>query len=150
MEDFVDIKGFPKCKINRLGECIGSSGRKLKPSITDDGYYRVKLYTNGIEKSHYIHRLVALTFIPNPLGLETINHKDENKTNNCVDNLEWLSRADNTNRRSVVVNSKNYSKSKYGWVVFYGFEGKQTCKNFNDEDDAAFYASLLKAIYPRF
>lgn len=42
-----------------------------------------------------VHRAVALTFIPNPSGFAEVNHKDENKHNNCVDNLEWISKQDN-------------------------------------------------------
>ncbi len=54
------------------------------------GYLRILLYDGKGRKSwHLIHRLVANAFIPNPEKLEQVNHKDEIKTNNCVDNLEW-------------------------------------------------------------
>lgn len=55
------------------------------------GYYGVMLYKDKKHKHAYIHRLVAETFIPNPNNFETVNHKDENKTNNHVSNLEWCS-----------------------------------------------------------
>ena len=61
------------------------------------GYSAVRLYLNGKDYQLYIHRIVAKTFIPNPLNLPEVNHKDENAKNNCVDNLEWCSRKYNAN-----------------------------------------------------
>lgn len=61
----------------------------LKPNITHKGYLTVKLYNGNKAKSVVIHRLVAKAFIPNPYNLPQVNHIDENKTNNCVENLEW-------------------------------------------------------------
>lgn len=54
-----------------------------------DGYLTVKLSKNNIGKRVRVHRLVAETYIPNPDSLLEVNHKDEDKTNNCVSNLEW-------------------------------------------------------------
>lgn len=63
------------------------------------GYKLVSLKVDGARKwkKAYVHRLVALAFIPNPLGLPEINHKDEDKSNNVVSNLEWSSRIENVN-----------------------------------------------------
>lgn len=72
-------------------------GKDCKKILTEDGYYKAGLSKNGVEKRHFIHRLVALHFIENPNNLECVNHKDENKINNCVDNLEWCSREYNNN-----------------------------------------------------
>lgn len=60
-----------------------------------NGYLFVSLCKEGKAKHIFVHRLVAEAFVPNPLGLETVNHKDEDKTNNQVSNLEWLTRGDN-------------------------------------------------------
>lgn len=66
------------------------SGKILKPfSDGRKGYLKVDLYKDGIRKTYRIHRLVAEAFIPNPLNLSQVNHIDENKINNNVDNLEW-------------------------------------------------------------
>lgn len=67
----------------------------LKPKNNGCGYFQVGLYKDGHAKQLFVHRLVAEAFIPNPNNLDTINHKDEVKTNNAASNLEWLSRADN-------------------------------------------------------
>lgn len=61
-----------------------------------DGYKVVKLCKQG-EKAYKVHRLVAEAFIPNPNNLPIINHKDETRTNNCVDNLEWCDNFYNCN-----------------------------------------------------
>lgn len=70
---------------------------KMSVQLSYDGYPTVKLCKNGICKRHRVHRLVAETFIPNPKNLETVNHINEIKTDNRVENLEWLSDRDNRN-----------------------------------------------------
>lgn len=70
----------------------------LKPeNSTHGGYLRVHLCKDGKTRNLRVHRLVAEAFLPNPNNLETVNHKDEVKTNNVVDNLEWMSQKDNNN-----------------------------------------------------
>lgn len=61
----------------------------MKPIKNRVGYLSVELHNKGYSKRYLIHRLVAQAFIPNKDNLPEINHIDENKTNNCVDNLEW-------------------------------------------------------------
>lgn len=66
--------------------------QNLKPITDKDGYLMVHLTAkNGKRKHEFIHRLVALAFLDNSIGYPVVNHKDENKVNNCVDNLEWCS-----------------------------------------------------------
>lgn len=67
----------------------------LKPMVSNTGYERVDLFKKRVRKQFSVHRLVALTFIDNPDGKPYVNHKDENKTNNSVDNLEWVSHVEN-------------------------------------------------------
>ena len=71
--------------------------RILKPGGDTHGYLQVCLCKDGHVKKFKVHRLVAESFIQNPNNLETINHKDEVKTNNTVSNLEWMSQKDNIN-----------------------------------------------------
>ena len=91
--------------------------RILKGSDSGNGYIIVTLTVHGVAKKHYVHRLVALTFIPNPNNLPQVNHKDENKTNNSVDNLEWCTAKYNTNygnrnRKIAQANRKNFEPPK--------------------------------------
>ena len=71
--------------------------RILKPLRITCGYLQVQLWKNGKQKMYLIHRLVAQAFIPNPDNLPEVNHKDEDKENNSVKNLEWCDRKYNIN-----------------------------------------------------
>ena len=68
-----------------------NTGKILKPRKQHKGYLVVNLSINGKIKTYTIHRLVANLFIPNPQNLPQVNHKDLNKENNYVENLEWCS-----------------------------------------------------------
>lgn len=67
----------------------------LKPQENTSGYLQVQLYKNKSKKQFYVHRLVAIMFIPNPNNLQEINHINENKHDNRLENLEWISRKAN-------------------------------------------------------
>lgn len=70
-------------------------GKQLSICEDDKGYYRVLLAVAGKHRSCQIHRLVAEAFLPNPEQLKEVNHKDENPSNNHVDNLEWCTKVYN-------------------------------------------------------
>ena len=72
-------------------------GKVLSPGKTPNGYLVVVLSCNEKQKTITVHRLVAQAFIPNPDNLLEVNHKDEDKTNNSVDNLEWCDHSYNNN-----------------------------------------------------
>lgn len=82
--------------VNQNGD-IYSAKKKIirKPVLGNNGYYHVMLKSNGIRKSFMVHRIVAMAFIANPDNKKTVNHKDGNKLNNNVSNLEWCSLQDN-------------------------------------------------------
>lgn len=63
----------------------------------NDAYLRVTLIKGGVRRLYAVHRLVAEAFIPNPRGCPEVNHIDENKHNNCVENLEWVTKKENAN-----------------------------------------------------
>ena len=69
----------------------------LKPGRDKDGYLLVILSKNGERNTYRVHRLVAQAFLPNPNDLPQINHKDEVKTNNSVQNIEWCDQKYNHN-----------------------------------------------------
>ena len=71
--------------------------RILIPGTNRLGYMYVCLYHDNMKKTVKLHRLVANAFISNPYNLPEVNHKDENKKNNCVENLEWITHIDNCN-----------------------------------------------------
>ena len=96
MKDIKDYEGL--YAVTEDGQ-VWSYKRKifLKPSKRR-GYLGVHLYKNGAQENKYIHRLVLETYSPceNMKDLQ-VNHRDENKENNCLDNLEWLTQKDNLN-----------------------------------------------------
>lgn len=71
--------------------------KELKSVVKRGGYKGVLLKANGIFKCELTHRLVATAFITNPDNLPHVNHKDEDKTNNSIDNLEWCDAKYNNN-----------------------------------------------------
>lgn len=86
-----DIEGYEgRYMVSDQGQ-VYNVKRKQFMSLQDDGrgYLFTGLSKNGKRKFYKVHRLVAQAFIPNPDNLPEVNHKDENKHNNCVDNLEW-------------------------------------------------------------
>lgn len=91
VSNFGNVKSFTRIK----------KGGLLKPGRYSNGYLFVHFAKDtdkkGERHSYLIHRLVAQAFLPNPDGLPQVNHKDENKTNNRVDNLEWCTHLYNQN-----------------------------------------------------
>lgn len=77
------------------GVVVHYAPRYLCPVLNADGYRQCKLCRNGVYKTRRVHRLVAEAFIPNPSHLSDVNHKDSNRENNRVDNLEWLDHKSN-------------------------------------------------------
>lgn len=71
------------------------TGKMKVPQLMKNGYFQVLFWTKHKGKGCLVHRLVAEAFLPNPLNLSDVNHKDGNKQNNSVDNLEWCSRSHN-------------------------------------------------------
>lgn len=83
-----DFEGF--YEVSNIGRVKNIRRNKVLVAGKDkDGYPQVLLCKNGERKCRKIHRLVAIAFIDNPNQYNCINHKDEIKSNNCVDNLEW-------------------------------------------------------------
>lgn len=94
-----DIKGFEGLyAITSCGKVWSYKHKKfLKPNTVNGGYLIYRLYKDKKCYSILAHRLVAESYIPNPDNLEQVNHKDEIKTNNSINNLEWCSRKYNMN-----------------------------------------------------
>lgn len=108
-EEWKPIKGFEGLyEVSSIGRVrslnyrgTGKSGI-LKPTPDKDGYLTFRLSNKDLTENAKVHRVVANAFIPNPNQYLEINHVDENKSNNSVDNLEWCSRKYNVNYGSAV------------------------------------------------
>jgi len=86
--------------------------KKLKPSKSSSGYLQIVLCKNGKTKNCFIHKLVAKTFLENKNNYLEVNHIDENKENNNVNNLEWCSRKYNMNYGNIKIKQSNAKKKK--------------------------------------
>ena len=125
-EIFKDIKGYEgKYQVSNHGNVKSlnyhrtGKERLLKPTLQTTGYLYVSLFKPL--KRFQIHRLVANAFIPNPNNLPCVNHKDEDKTNNHVDNLEWCTQLYNINYGNGIIKS---CKKRCKKVYQYTIEGK--------------------------
>lgn len=103
MEEWKDIQGHRGYQVSTMGRVrsfmnnrhgIGEKPRILKTDVNSNGYERVYL---GPKHHPFVHKLVAEAFIPNPDGHPIVRHGDDNRLNNCVDNLEWGTQSDNIN-----------------------------------------------------
>lgn len=101
-EGLYEVSNYGNVKsLNRV-ETVGKlirirKERILKPCVNSKGYLQVGLCKNGKITNKLIHRLVAEAFIPNTDNLQQVNHKGENKQNNCVWQLEWCTNKYNSN-----------------------------------------------------
>jgi hypothetical protein len=113
-ELLIGIKGFEgKFKVNQKGEIFNVQANRFSKLSIDrhTGYQKVNLYCNGKNSIFLVHRIVAQTFIPNPKNLPQVHHKDGNKCNNSVDNLEWVSRK--THGEKMTIEQKTKFRESY-------------------------------------
>jgi hypothetical protein len=90
------IKGFENYEVETSGLVRNKlTNRGLSFSRLKNGYLSIKLYKDGKQFNVLLHRIVAIAFIPNPDNKKTVNHKDSNRSNNSIENLEWLSQSEN-------------------------------------------------------
>lgn len=133
MEEFRIIEGFENYQISNYGNVKSLKFNKekiLKPRLDQNGYLYVGLRNNNKKSSKRIHKLIAITFLNHiPCGMElVVNHKDFNKQNNHVDNLEIISQRDNANKKHLETSSKyigvSWKKRQSIWTAQITINGK--------------------------
>lgn len=96
VSNFGNLRSLERYLPRADGGVYKVASKQLKTPINRDGYPTVRLYKNRKATSLKVHRLVAITFIPNHQNKKVINHIDGDKTNNKIDNLEWVTHKENT------------------------------------------------------
>ena len=114
-ESAYEISNFGKIKSNHV--INGKISNKIKKTyIASNGYESVTLSLNNVKKMNQIHRLLALTFIPNPDNFPCVNHIDGNKLNNNLSNLEWCSYSENS-KHSYSIGLRKYRRISANTVL---------------------------------
>lgn len=106
------VRSMDRWVANKGGSKKFLKGKMMKPYMGGFGYFLVGLCKEKKLKQFLIHRLVAEAFIPNPRNYDVVNHKDEDKTNNHVDNLEWCTYGYNNN-----YGSRDYDRKVYQYTL---------------------------------
>jgi hypothetical protein len=120
-------------------------GQKINPHLKRNGYYQVKLSKNGTRKFFLVHRLVAIVYIPNPFNHPCVNHKDHNRQNNKLNNLEWCSimynsQSINTSRKFGTIHLTKWNKYQTRYIS----NGNKYHKNFKTEKEAQDYLNQVE------
>jgi len=157
-----DIQGFKGVyKISDSGEvwscdrmCTDSLGRKryrkgqkLNPDVAPNGYYRVTLANKGKKKQKYLHRLLAEYFIPNPLNLPQVNHKDGNKLNCDLNNLEWVTAQENVihaYRNNLINHIQGKKHPNYGKCGSESKKAKKVIATNTATKESKIYGSMIE------
>ena len=125
--------------------------RILKQTINRDGYHRLSLYVDRKQKTVEIHRLVAIAFIPNPENKPCVDHINNNKIDNNVNNLRWATRSENQHNHKLSkantsgVKGVSYDKRKKKWKAQIKLDGISIHIGYFDTIEAAKQAGIKRA-----
>ena len=136
--NFKDYHGY---KFYDNGVVIGKMGKPLTGSYNHKGYPTVGLWLDGKVQSKTVHRLMGKLFLPNFKGLPTINHKDRNRSNNSLYNLEWATYRDQIIERNIQSSNTSGVVGVYTrrnkWVASINPSvGKRLSKTFQTKEEA--------------
>jgi len=131
-EIFKTIEGFPNYSVSNLANVANQkTGRILTQSLNMNGYKYVVLSLNGKRYTKKVHRLVAKAFIENPCNKPCIDHIDNNRTNNNVNNLRWVTKSENGMNRLMRSDNTSgfkgvyFDKSRNKWQAEIMINGKK-------------------------
>jgi hypothetical protein len=115
----------------------------LKPQLNNNGYYRINLFLDNKIRKFYLHRLIALAFIENPLNKKCIDHINNEKLDNRIENLRFVSHSENNINKRIGKNNKSsckgvyFNKNKQKWISLITFNKKSFyLGEFKNIDDA--------------
>jgi hypothetical protein len=149
MEEFRTIEHLPNYEISNFGRMRNKTTKRImkqQPNI--DKYNNFRSYTitikfNDIKTPYYIHRLVALAFIPNPENKPIVDHIDRHPENNHVSNLRWATFKENANNKNIQINNVSgetnvyYIKASKKWGIKFSNYDKSYYKGRYDTFEEA-------------
>ena len=139
--NFAKIDDFPNYVIHPCGTILRihkNKTKEMKPSKMKKGYMHVTLYKDGKKKTSYVHRLLAIAFIPNPENKTDVDHINGVRDDNRLENLRWLTHKENLNafrsNPAQVITKGSIFKMQYSWQWQYYMSGKKKSKTMKSKD----------------
>jgi len=141
----MEINGYEDYLIYQDGRVYSKkSNIYLKHKCTAMGYYKVDLCKNGKHKHFFIHRLIALYYIPNPDNKPNIDHKDRNRKNNNISNLRWATQKENMNNKNKRNdNTSGHTNISYIKNRYWRYRKGKHQKYFKSKIDAICYKFIM-------
>ena len=137
MEEWRVINGFPNYSVSNLGNIRNNKTGKFLKSCVKSGYLNITLINDKIKKTFKVHRLVALAFIENTENKTDVNHKNKNKLDNTLSNLEWMTRKENNQHRSIDL---IYKTNRNKQINRLSKENGEILEKYNSIEDAGVWA----------
>ena len=132
VSNFGRVRSLPRYVRNSVGSQTFVDGKMLIPFQDKVGYLHVLLSDKNYKKKQWlVHRLVAMAFLENPNNYPVVNHKDENKSNNCVNNLEWCTQSYNLSY------NEGQKKRRERKIEMYDRNTGKYLRTFNSIDEAS-------------
>lgn len=138
--------------VDDLGNVYSKKGKILKSALTSKGYCNVSLRIDGKQKTMAVHKVILKSFVPQPSEKHQVNHKDGNKQNNALSNLEWCTPKENIRHSLYVLNNIDKAHNHYqGKKAIIAIHASGWSKKFRSMSECARYlgcdrASVYKAI----
>ena len=126
-EIYKKIVNYPNYSISNFGNVKNNNTNTLLKVRISGEYNRVRLYNNDGDKNYSVHRLVGEYFILNPNNKPEINHKDGNKLNNHISNLEWNTKSENQTHRYSILGKGNKKIDVIKDEIIYSFNSIKEC-----------------------
>ena len=148
LNQFLDhgFRGVFVCRDGRVISYRNGEPREMKPYADRKGYqYLHLLNIDTKERRHFaIHRLVAMAFLPSDDNRHEVNHKDRNKSNNSLDNLEWCTRKENVIHAQNPIRNNNCCELWYNGVKIQTFDSVRQACRFASERYGVGYSAMQK------
>lgn len=139
----MEITDFDNYLIYPDGKVFNKDNNKFrKLNINGRGYQYVALYKDGKQKNHFVHRLIAINYIPNPENKPEVDHINRDKTDNRLENLRWATRSENNQNKGMNCTNKSghknisFHKSSGKWVFQSRCQGVRLQKYFDTLEEA--------------